>query len=205
MITVIIIVAAAIAVTRKSVPQPSPEQPVSTEVTNSTINLSHEYKNENMGISLRYPVGYSIDENYQYQLGTGKDIGGTQFTIPVAYATGTNLSTDSYFSVEEIQEISQCTADMFLDRAPHTQMFTENGVTYSVASTTGAAAGNRYEETVYALVDTNPCIAVRYFIHFGVIENYPEGMVREFDQQVLMNEFDAMRHMLIIEQSRTNK
>jgi hypothetical protein len=68
---------------------------------------------------------------------------------------------------------------------------------YSVASSTGAAAGNRYDETVYALPGTNPCIAVRYFIHYGVIENYPAGTVRAFDEAALRSEFDAIRRTLI--------
>ena len=65
---------------------------------------------------------------------------------------------------------------------------------------TGAAAGNRYEETVYTLPGTNPCIAVRYFIHYGVFQNYPAGTVREFDQQALLASFDAIRHTLVIVQ-----
>ena len=71
-------------------------------------------------------------------------------------------------------------------------------MTYSVASSTGAAAGNRYEETVYALPGTNHCIAVRYFIHYGVIENYPVGLVREFDKKSLLKEFDTIRRTLNI-------
>jgi len=44
------------------------------------------------------------------------------------------------------------------------------------------AAGNRYEEQVWALKDSSPCFAVRYFIHSTVVENYPEGTVIEFDK-----------------------
>jgi hypothetical protein len=69
-----------------------------------------------------------------------------------------------------------------------------------VASTTGAAAGNRYEETVYAIPGTNPCVAVRYFVHYGVIENYPPGTVRQFDKQALLDQFDRIRRTLVVNQ-----
>jgi hypothetical protein len=75
----------------------------------------------------------------------------------------------------------------------------DGGITYSIASSTGAAAGNRYEETVYALSGTHSCISVRYFIHYGVFQNYPAGMVREFDQQALLASFDAIRRTLVVQ------
>ncbi|HVS79986.1 MAG TPA: hypothetical protein VHF05_03315, partial [Candidatus Paceibacterota bacterium] len=85
-----------------------------------------------------------------------------------------------------------------LDQAGTAKTITENGTDYSVASSTGAGAGNRYEETVYALPGTNPCVGVRYFVHYGVIENYPAGAVKEFDRQSLLSTFDSMRKTLIL-------
>ena len=42
--------------------------------------------------------------------------------------------------------------------------------------------------------------AVRYFIHSSNIGNYPEGAVREFDRQALLNQFDQIRRSLILGQ-----
>ena len=161
------------------------------------------YENAAKGFSLRYPTGYTVDESYTYQeLGPGKDISGVKFTIPASVATGTNLSADSYISVEQIPQTQSCTANMFIDLPPApgaaVSTVTDNGTTYSMASYTGAAAGNRYDETVYAIPGTNPCIAVRYFIHYGVIDNYPPGMVKQFDQQTLTDMFDAIRRTLVV-------
>jgi len=163
-------------------------------------NLPRIYTNSGAGFSLRLPAGYSADESYRYQeLGPKKTIHGISFTIPDTLAKGSNLSSDTFVSVEEIPKATTCSAALFLDRASATTL-TDASTTYSVASSTGAAAGNRYEETVYALPGTNPCVAMRYFIHYGVIENYPPGAVREFDHAGLVATFDAIRRSLILVQ-----
>jgi membrane-bound inhibitor of C-type lysozyme len=163
--------------------------------------LSNIYQNGGDGISLRYPVGYTVDRSYKYQaLGPNKTISGTKFTIPAALAQGTNLSPDSYMSVESIPKTSPCTASPFIQTGAKAQTVTDGSATYSTASTTGAAAGNRYEETVYALPGTKPCVAVRYFVHYGAIDNYPAGTVREFDRQALLAQFDQIRKTLTVNQ-----
>jgi len=176
----------------------------------SEMVLPQVYANSAIGFSLRLPSlagsisknhlgGYIADEKYRYQgLGPGKDIAGVKFTIPASVSDGTNLASDTYLSVEEIPQTPLCTAALFLEKGVTAYMVPDRDAMYSVASTTGAGAGNRYEETVYAIPDTNPCIAVRYFIHYGAIQNYPEGAVREFDQAALLSTFDAIRHTLII-------
>lgn len=146
--------------------------------------------------SMLPPQGYIVDANYHYQAqGVGKDILGTKYTIPASMVKGTNLAVDSYISVEQIALVdkSQCSASLFTDPSIKTSIINDNGVTYSIATSSDAGAGNRYEESVYVLTNTNPCTAVRYFIHYGAIENYPKGTVKEFDRQVLIKEFDAIR------------
>ncbi len=167
--------------------------------------LPQVYENGAEGFSIRYPAGYTVNPNFQYQeLGPNNGINGVSFTIPSSTAAGTNLAQDSYISVEEIPNTKDCNAGLFLPPNSMTGVLgitttTENGVTYSVASSTGAGAGNRYEETAYAIPGTNPCIAVHYFIHYGVIENYPEGAVKAFDRQSILDQFDAIRSTLTIQ------
>ncbi|MCX6702185.1 MAG: hypothetical protein NTX96_03270 [Candidatus Zambryskibacteria bacterium] len=164
-------------------------------------NLSQVYKNNTKGFSIRYPAGFSVDDKYIYQEFDPENITGVKFTISTSTSSGTNLSSDSYVSVEEIPNAQICTATLFLYVGNSTSASTivDGDTTYSVASSSDAGAGNRYEETVYALPGTNPCIAVRYFVHYGAFENYPAGAVREFDKQALLNQFDSIRHTLIIE------
>ncbi|MES2223927.1 MAG: hypothetical protein V4469_03265 [Patescibacteria group bacterium] len=157
------------------------------------------YTNPTQTFSVSVPKGFTTDEKYSYSISPSRSINGVKFTIPESLAKGTNLSTDSYVSVESIADGTYCTAERFYDSAPQApDTVTENGVTYSVNSSQDAGAGNRYEETVYAIKNSNPCIAIRYFVHYSVLENYPEGTVKAFDRAALLGQFDAIRKSLKI-------
>lgn len=166
-------------------------------------SLSEVYSSNDGTFSVRLPGGdngYTIDERYQYQSSPEKIINGTKFTIPALHTTGNNLSKDTYISVETIPNTETCTADLFFDGVHDTQEEVRNGVTYSVATSSDAGAGNRYDEAVYALSGTNPCVAVRYFIHYTAIQNYDPGTVVEFDKQARIGEFGSIRDTLIVNQ-----
>ena len=178
-------------------------------------DLSQVYVNHEQRFSLRLPAitmssvnessGFKVDEAYKYGLlGPGRDIFGTKFSIPSSMATGTNLGNDSYISVEEMQHASSCMASLFVANVTGSSTVTDQETTYSVVSSDDAALGNRYEETVYAIPGTNPCIAVRYFIHYARIENYPVGAVKEFDRKALINEFDQIRRTLLVNSSNSS-
>lgn len=159
--------------------------------------LPNVYATSTAGFSIRYPAGFAVDDAYVYQaLGLGKEIAGVKFTIPETVATGTNLGTDSYVSVEHLSQAPSCTANLFLESAATSSEVIDGDMTYSLASSTGAGAGNRYEETVYALPGINSCTAVHYFVHYGVFENYPPGMVKMFDRDSLIAQFGAIRRTL---------
>ncbi len=152
------------------------------------------------GILSSTTSGYKIEEPFTRVLTPKKSIDGVRFTIPASTATGTNLSRDSYLSVEHSASSTTCTADTFLDGVTHATVLEENGVTYSVATSSEAAVGNRYEETVYALQGTNPCIAVREFIHYGVFENYASGTVKAFNKASILGTLDQIRKTLVVNQ-----
>ncbi len=159
------------------------------------------FASPSLGYSIKYPSGFTATTSYSYQaLGPGKAINGVKFTIPAAVAAGTNLSQDSYVSVEQLPaNAANCTAQAFLgSQVGSTTIVTDNGTTYSVASGADAAAGNRYDQTVYAIPGSSQCTAVRYFIHYGAIQNYPTGTVKEFDKAALTAQFDAIRNSLVL-------
>lgn len=160
-------------------------------------NLDQVYLNNDFGFTLRHS-GYSVDDKFVYSINSTRQIRGVRFLIPNYIRQGTNLSSDSYISVETIPRKYNCRAELFLEGNSASKEITENQITYSVASSSGAGAGNRYEEIVYAFPDTNPCMGVRYFIHFGAIQNYDFGAVKEFDRSALLREFDLIRSTLVM-------
>ncbi len=170
-------------------------------VSERSEEFANVYHNSSMGFTMRTPAGYTTNEEYVYEMMPNKKIYGVKFTIPATLSAGTNLGS-AYIAVEQIPQASSCTADLFLEQQSEDPMLVrtinEQGEEYSYATTTGAAAGNRYGETIYAIPGTNPCTAVRYFIHYSNIQNYPEGAVREFDSAALLNHFDAIRKTLIL-------
>lgn len=162
-------------------------------------NLTKVYSDPQGIFSVRLPADYKIDANYRYQnLGPGKDIAGVKFSIPQALAAGTNLGADSYLSIESLPQAQNCSASLFLSSGAKISSENDNGTDYSVAELSDAAAGNRYDETVYATPTIHDCIAVRYFIHYANFDNYSAGMVKEFDQAALLKQFDQIRRSLVL-------
>lgn len=172
---------------------------------------THMYHDIALGFSITLPTAlatssndslWSVDSAYEYQAqGPGKSIAGVKFTIPKTLAVGTNLSNDSYVSVEHLKAGEKCDASTFMmDPSIKSHSVQEGVLSYSVATSSDAAVGNRYEETVYARTDSSSCIAVRYFIHYAAIQNYPDGAVKEFDKAALLQTFDQIRRTLAISQ-----
>ena len=154
------------------------------------------YRNAKLGYAISYPPSWRVDTAHDYQaLGPGKDIYGTAFIVSPSTAFGTNLSNDSYLAVETLPGTAGCTADKFLDDADQEGVRTETdgGITWSVELGSDAGAGNLYDETVYAVQGSQPCLAIRYFIHSTNIANYPPGSVTQFDKTKLLATFDRIR------------
>ncbi|MBI5644880.1 hypothetical protein HY970_02170 [Candidatus Kaiserbacteria bacterium] len=147
--------------------------------------------------SVTYPADYTVNDSYMNdRVNPKKPIAGVKFTIPGSMASGTNLSADSGISVEWLPRAKNCTGDIYLADNVRSVTTTMGSTTYSVATTTGAGAGNFYEEMVYAISGSKPCTAVRYLIHSTNIGNYEPGTVREFDRNALITAFDAIRNSL---------
>lgn len=171
--------------------------PVEIEPIEETpVETTRTYTSPTLGYSLTYPVAYT-QSSHTYEFSETKNIeGGFKVTVPQAMATGTNLSSDTYLAVEQLPNARVCTGDIFLRANVVAREVEDSGVTYSVASSTEGAAGNRYEEWIYALPESSPCTAVRYYMHSTAIENYPAGTVQEFNRAALLQEFDAIRASL---------
>lgn len=162
-------------------------------------NLPQVYKSELYKFSINLPRDFSVDENHRYESTPMKTFSGVRFKIPQSLHEGTNLSSDSYISVEYAPgAINSCSAQIFLDSSELKGFADVGGHRYTVAYSLGAGAGNRYDETVFATPVDGGCMAVRYFIHYGIYENYPEGEVKKFDETKLKSLFDSIRESLVL-------
>lgn len=146
--------------------------------------------------SVIYPQNFTKDELYAYTAFEKKPINGVKFSVPMEMATGTNLSADSYIAIEQLPRAQNCTGDIYLLANVKAIQLTEGTTVYSIATSSEAGAGNLYEEQVYALADSDPCTAVRYFIHSTNIENFEAGVAREYDRAALLKAFDEIRRSL---------
>lgn len=171
------------------------QMPTTHIVPKPALGGDATYTNTTLGFTIHYPDTFLVDENYTYtELGAGKDIHGVALDVPEHLVTGTNLSDDTKITIEWLPYEGNCSAQNFLPTVVTPVMVTDGSATYSMASTSGAAAGNIYEEIVYAFPqDKVECFGVRYFIHSGNIGNYPPGAVRAFDRAALLRNFDAIR------------
>ena len=164
--------------------------------------VTHTYASSTF--SIVYPDGYTADDTYKYEGVPKKPIAGVKFIIPGTMATGTNLSADSGVSVESLPRANKCTGDIYIYQNVKAQDMTVGTNVWSMASTSDAGAGNFYEEIVYALKGSSPCLAVRYYIHSTNINNYDPGTVREFDRAALLTDFDKIRDSLQLPSAAQN-
>lgn len=149
--------------------------------------------------SIVYPVDFTVDPAFSNEeVNPAKPISGVRFTVPGTMATSTNLAADSFLSVEWLPRAKNCTGDIYLrDNVKPVEM-SDGMAMYSMASTSGSAAGSSYEEMVYAIKGSSPCTAVRYFIHYSDLGSFTPGTAAEFDKAKLMSIFDDMRRSLIL-------
>jgi hypothetical protein len=152
------------------------------------------YGDTRLGFSIAYPEGWSVDKEHAYPNTVHDErLAGVAFMVPLDLSAKTNLSSDSYIAVESAGGAPACDATAFLDQPETTRNEMQRKLRWSVGRMGDAGAGNFYDETVYALEGSKPCLAIRYFIHSTNVANYPEGTVRQFDRAALTAMYDRIR------------
>lgn len=150
------------------------------------------YSNPDFGFEVRIPASFEVEDSYfYYALGPGREIPGIAFNLRPEAVAGTNLSPDTGVRVEQLSRAACAPSDFLLTTATGTPMVI-GGNSYVVATSSDAGAGNRYEETVYALKHRGMCYGVRFFIHSTAIENYEPGTVAPYHREGLISTFQAI-------------
>jgi hypothetical protein len=159
------------------------------------------YGDAKLGFSVAYPAKWRVDRAHVYPTPIDDTrIVGVAFMIPPKLALHTNLSTDSYLSIESAPSTDTCKPNAFLATSDTQRDEDHGSLLWSVATSGDAGAGNLYDETVYALKGSHPCLAIRYFVHSTNVGNYTPGTVKQFDRAGLFGTFDRIRSTFALAQ-----
>ena len=116
------------------------------------------------------------------------------FIDPAFYSPRTNL-IEAYLVLAATSDpaiVASCTQPSTQVAETVTGQVKVNNYTFTRSEFSGAAAGNRYDQTAYRTVWNNNCIELVFLIHSANIANYPAGTVVEFDRATLLNKFEAI-------------
>jgi hypothetical protein len=149
-----------------------------------------QYANQVTGISLTYPDTFvpavPVVGNYKSQPQLALHF------IDSKYYDNTNLGEVYLFfsSTTDSQIVATCTSANQNGGGPEQILGNEtiHGYTFVHSTSTGAGAGNYYEQEVYRMVKKKACYEVIYYIHYTNIGNYTPGTVTEYDSAALMQE-----------------
>ncbi len=144
------------------------------------------YKDPSGAYTVNVPAGWTVNKKFTYDaLGPGKSLSGVSFAIPASFTAATNLSSDSYISIEKMPgAAASCTADAFVSTGvstPDAKNVTVNGNAWNLGQSADTAAGNLYQERVYAAKYGSDCYGIRLFTHSGQVANYDAGARQQFD------------------------
>ena len=159
------------------------------------------YGDAKLGFSIAYPAKWHVDRAYVYPTPIDDArIAGVAFFIPPELAAHTNLSAGSYLSVESVPAAPSCQPSAFLVSIDTRREEDRGSLHWSVATAGDAGAGNIYDETLFALKGSRPCLAIRYFIHSTNFSNYSPGTIKQFDRVGLTKLFDRIRSTFALTQ-----
>jgi hypothetical protein len=158
------------------------------------------YADFNLGLSMRYPADFVVNKEYFYDgMGANKYIQGVSFAVPNEKLEGTNLLPGTQASIEIIPNMPNCTVRLFMSDPDRVTAVEEDGVLFSTAYKKSSNKKNEYEEHVYAVMDSSPCVAVRYLIHTEPITSYTSPDRAQYSREDLFSAFNTMRDSLVVQ------
>lgn len=172
---------------------------VAAHVSASDAPGYNTYANQAQTFTFAYPTNFVIgaaDASYTPGWSAQATTSGlilATIEVPKTVQSGTNFG-DAKFTVgtsADPSAVALCTTNPAGSRGTATTT-SIGGIAMEKLTFSDAAAGNRYDTTSYRFVQDNQCYAVEYTIHYGVLENYPKGSVKAFDEKGLTASLDEM-------------
>lgn len=172
-----------------------PQEP-SVQVETPVIPEKMTYASSTMRIAVQYPPEFNVQEQYAYtRVSPTKPISGVKFLVPASFTEGNNLAPDSGISIEQLPRANTCTGDIYLKANVRAQQATEGAVSYSLATSSETVGSDTFEEMVFAVPSSSPCVAVRYFLHSVAAGT----STTSYDRATVVSAFDEIRRSLVIQ------
>ena len=126
------------------------------------------------------------------------------FTLNPDMFQGTNLAEAGVYvgATSTSTVVTNCTKP--IENAGETEATSSmsiNGTTFSEFDSTGAGAGNIYQEKAFRTVIDGSCLEFVELLHSGNIDNYPAGKVTAFDEAQFSGILSAMFETVAINAS----
>ena len=177
----------------------APAEPAQTPQEQVPVVQSTTYASSTMKFSVSYPPKFTLEEPYAYtRVSPTKPISGVKFRVPASFTQGTDLASDSGVSIEQLPRANACAGDIYLKANVKAAPFADGTINYSVATSTEALGSDTFEEAIFAVTGSSPCIAVRYFLHTTAATGTATS-TRAYDRAGLLAAFETIRRSLSVQ------
>ncbi|MDD5739112.1 MAG: hypothetical protein PHY72_04320 [Candidatus Pacebacteria bacterium] len=173
-------------------------QATSTLPVDSSVQYNQQnwtaYDNAQYGFTLKYPADIALiklgDGSLSYDWESFTDFQGVkiaQVFIPQSFEPNTNFS-GAWVNIGQSsnpQAVANClnpypNPSAFSEQAATTSQ-TINNIVFSVSLGVDAGNNNTYKFTGYRTIRNNQCFAVNLVVHYSNFQNYPQGVIQEFN------------------------
>lgn len=154
------------------------------------------YEKKKYDLSFSYPSENVVSDNGENQFFTKNIL--NRIDLPANIFYGTNLSEVSFIvgvTVNDKIKDACLKADVSEEQQPTKNI---NGTDFAVFKSSEASAGNRYETISFRTIKNGRCYEAVEMLHWGDINNYPAGTVKEFDQVLIQSKLDNILETLQI-------
>lgn len=176
---------------------PPTQTATSTVQTMPTIipgTPSVQYQDPHYGFTIYYPSTATLETAGfdGYLLTTKTPVIG--FVLDPSMFQGTNLVEAGVYvgATTSPAVVAQCTARSSAIETMASSTVSLGGTPFAVFTSTGAGAGNTYQETIYRSNVNGTCYEIAEMLHAGNIANYPKNSVTAYDQAEYQGILDAM-------------
>jgi len=148
------------------------------------------YINDKTGISIRYPDNCSVYESVL------RNHNGEGFSIifPDSLIEGTNLSMDSFISVERLSKGTNWSSKNIIEAlnfSSHTELIGDT--IFDVSTGSEGTMGNIYQEIVSLATIGEYTYCLRLFLHSHNLGAYDPGTVKKFDYEIFLSTYTSIR------------